>query len=483
MKSPFWTGLLRPAGLYGSIFTLVSGSTAALALAYLVRPILTRLYTPEAFGVLGFFLSLVAILTAGASGRYDDALMLPADDRDARTLRRLASLLTLIVALACVPLVIWRAEVAALFGDPEIAPYLTVVPLAVAITGGVRIVDRWLTRARRFGTLSRLRVAGAGVRVPVQLGGGIWGTPWGLIGGALIDRLMWPLFLAVDARRHTGPDERSSPQADRIRAVAARYRRFPLYSAPAALLSTSSSQLPALVLLYFFDARVVGFFSQSFGLLMVPIALVGGSVGQVYFSHAAEARRRGTLARLTESVFRRLVMIGLFPTLALIAVGPNAVAFVLGEAFREAGVYARLLAPALFFVFASSPLSSLFDVMERQRANLAFNASVFAGRVVALLVGGFAGDARLTVGLFGLVSAVLWTVHTAWMVRLGGVPLRRVAAPLARYLACAVVPFGLLLLPVVQTSSPALATLAAAAATLLYFGLAFLVEYRLEDRG
>ena len=38
----------------------MTGTVAAQGLAYLARPLLTRLFTPEAFGVLGFYLASLA---------------------------------------------------------------------------------------------------------------------------------------------------------------------------------------------------------------------------------------------------------------------------------------------------------------------------------------------------------------------------------------------------------------------------------------
>src|SRR5690606_32485593 len=74
------------------VLTLVGGAAAAQALVFATRPVLTRLFTPDDFGVLTVFVTLVAVLGTVASGRYEDALMLPEDDGEAAHVLSLALL-------------------------------------------------------------------------------------------------------------------------------------------------------------------------------------------------------------------------------------------------------------------------------------------------------------------------------------------------------------------------------------------------------
>ncbi len=60
-----------------NILTLMTGSTIAQAIPIAISPILTRLYTPEDFGVLALFTSLVTIFSVISTGRYEFAIMLP----------------------------------------------------------------------------------------------------------------------------------------------------------------------------------------------------------------------------------------------------------------------------------------------------------------------------------------------------------------------------------------------------------------------
>ena len=62
---------------------LAGGAVAGQAIIVAASPILTRLYSPEDFGVLAVFASLLSILSIVASLRYQLAIPLPKTDEEA----------------------------------------------------------------------------------------------------------------------------------------------------------------------------------------------------------------------------------------------------------------------------------------------------------------------------------------------------------------------------------------------------------------
>ena len=61
----------------------MTGTSLAQAIPIIISPILTRIYTPEDFGLLALFLSITNIIGSVANGRYELAIMLPKEDEDA----------------------------------------------------------------------------------------------------------------------------------------------------------------------------------------------------------------------------------------------------------------------------------------------------------------------------------------------------------------------------------------------------------------
>jgi O-antigen/teichoic acid export membrane protein len=163
-------------------------------------------------------------------------------------------------------------------------------------------------------------------------------------------------------------------------------------------------------------------------------------VAQVYFVKAARSRSEGGLDALTQRVFYRLFELGLFPMIIVLIAGPDVIKFVLGPDWETAGTYAQWLAVWLLFLFVSSPLTRLFDVLERLKANLVFNVLLFGSRIVVLVVAGNLGDPLLAIGLYGGVSAVLYGGLLAWLLVLAGVRIGHSVRFMARCLAISVLP-------------------------------------------
>ena len=61
-------------------------------------------------------------------------------------------------------------------------------------------------------------------------------------------------------------------------------------------------------------------------------------------------------------------------------------AFVFGEPWREAGVYAQILIPALFLRFIANPLSFMIYIAEKQVWNFVCMVALFAMILGSLLV-------------------------------------------------------------------------------------------------
>jgi O-antigen/teichoic acid export membrane protein len=213
-----------------------------------------------------------------------------------------------------------------------------------------------------------------------------------------------------------------------------RYRKFPLVSSWSGLMNTLSIQLPVMLLSRFFSQATVGYYSFGLRVVALPMALMGQAVSQVFYQRASEARSQGTLHLVVQNTYARLVNLGLFPLLVLGLIGPELFGIVFGPEWTEAGVYAQILSLWRFVTFLGSPLSTLINVLERQEVGLGFNIVLLASRALALIAGGWLGDARLALALYAGSGLVLWAWMVGWLLRASGASLGQAAQATARNL-------------------------------------------------
>ena len=400
-SSPFATDVLK----------LVTGTTIAQIIAILASPILTRLYGPEAFGFFALFTSITAIVGVIACMRYELAIMLPRDDGEAVNLLALCFLMVAIISsLTGIGLFFGGSVLLTLLQAPDLAPYLWLVPPFVFVSGVFLALNYWNSRTRLFGRLSIARITQAVTTTGTQLGAGLSGYVSGgsLIGASLAGSIVSTGVLGGQIwRDDRALLKRCVSWRGMINGLK-RYKRFPMIDSSSALLNTVSWQLPALLLSAFFSPVIVGFYALGMRVLHTPMSFIGSSIAQVFFQRAAEARRAGNLGTLVENVFRVLVLIGLFPLLVLTVIGGDIFIVVFGEVWQEAGIYVQILGIWTFIWFISSPLSTLYIVLEKQDFGLKYNIANLTTRLVSLIIGGLMGSVYVALGLFAISGILVY---------------------------------------------------------------------------
>jgi O-antigen/teichoic acid export membrane protein len=415
----------------------MSGSVFAQMVLVLASPILTRLYPPEEFGLFALYGAILSILGVCSCGRYEMAIVLPKEEREAANLLGLSVLVCFSASLFFLALVPIRgAGWALLLKAPRLAPWLWLLPFHLFFTGAFLALNYWGTRQRQFKRLAGRQIMQSTVTIGAQLGSG-WIFPsfgGGLILGHFLGqaaatlRLAWQTFR--DDWGHVRPHLSFREQTELLK----KYKDFPLFSTWASFVNTLSTMLPAMVLGYYFNPAIVGFYALGHRVLSLPLGIIGRSLSQVFYPHATEADGEGKLADVTISMFGQLLALGLVPFLLLTIAAPDGFVLIFGSAWREAGEYVRWLAVWILFVFMSSPLSSIYMIARKQRLLLAVNLLLLSSRFISLVVGGRSGSATLTIALYGVTGTLFYFMNLLIIMRLAKVSVSHVYASLYRHI-------------------------------------------------
>jgi len=420
-----------------NVLKLTSGSVFAQGLGIFVTPILTHLFAPEAFGVAALFISITAFFVVSACLRYELAIMLPKTDEEAANLLGISVFFALVISAITVLVVFFADDIITnLLNAPKLKQYLWMIPIAVLANGLFLAFNCWNSRTKHFGRLSIARVLRSLTCQATKLGAGFAGFVSGgmLIVGDVLGYLVSTSILGNQIWREDRRLFKNNIRWQKMIAALKWYKDFPIYSTWSALLSVASQQLPIFFLAYFFSPKIVGFFALGRQVLNLPMNFIGQAIGQVFFQKASEAKHQGQLDRVVGEVFKRMVSLGMFPFLLLILLGKDLFSFIFGSQWTEAGVYMQILSLWIFFVFISSPLSTLFSVLEAQREDLIFNTLLFLSRAIVLWVGGLSGNPRITVGLFSIIGAIGYCWMSFWILHKAKASLGRSLLTLSQYL-------------------------------------------------
>jgi O-antigen/teichoic acid export membrane protein len=403
------------------------GTLLGQGIVVIASPVLTRLFSPDDFGVFGVYVSLLGIFSVVASLRYQLSIPFPEKEEEAANLLALSLVIVLFMSVI-ISLAVWlfNLQIVNAMKVPALRPYLWLLPLGVAMVGSYQVFNFWCVRKQAFGRIAQTKVSQGLSSVLIQIGlGALKFSPIGLLVGHIVGQAAGTTTLAVLAWK----SDRGALKTISIKEMSCmglRFRRFPLFSSWSGVLNNLSVQLPVLMLSYYFGPLTTGLYALGHRVLTLPMRFVGQAASQVFFSEAVDANRKGSLAVTTKRIFERLVQIAVPGFLIIGFSAPGLFTLAFGQQWREAGDYAQWLTPWLFVVFVCSPLSILPSIREKQGKEAVFNLVLLISRIGAIATGGMLQSARISIGSFAVVSTVCWLCFMLWVLGLSGNSPRRV---------------------------------------------------------
>ncbi|HEX6016229.1 MAG TPA: oligosaccharide flippase family protein, partial [Geminicoccaceae bacterium] len=349
---------------------LSSGTLLGQLLLVASSPTLTRLYGPEAFGVLAVFTALSAVLGMAAAMRYEFAVPV-APEAEVPGLvwvgLAAAALLALLTALG-----VWVAGpwLAALTATPALAPLLWLLPGVVLLNGLALPLGYWSIRRGTVRVNAANRLIYTGGQVVPQLalgfaGGGAGALVLGYAAGSVaqLAHLLWTLPAA----------QRAQLAAVRLRELwplARRHWHYPAYSAPSALLQAGTQLAPAVLLAALYGPAAAGWFGLGQRVVGLPTKLLANAASQVFIGEAPRLGDDAAVQRLFLRSTGGFALLGLAGLAPVALVGPALFALVFGEDWRAAGTMAALLVPQHLARFVVVPVSQTLNLYRRQDLHL-----------------------------------------------------------------------------------------------------------------
>ncbi len=341
----------------------MTGTGIAQAIPIAIIPILTRMFSPEDFGLLALYAACVSILGVVATGRYEIAIMLPKDDEDARLLLQLSMLFALFVSLLIsIPISIWNAQIAHFLGNEDIAVWLYLVPVSVLFTGIYQALTYWNNRQKKFINTAVSRVNQSLFQGFAQTLLGFLQVSGGLIWGQFIGIVSGSIYLLKKDRNYKSLIRKS--KINSIQKQGIKYHKFPTYGVWGALCDAGAVQMPVILLTKFYSNSVTGMFSLTFRVLNMPTSIISSAIAQVLFQKVVEISQTEPekLNLYIIKMFLLLFVIYLPAVPILFIWGENLFSIIFGNEWSQAGVYAGYLVIAIAVRFAVSPLSAVLGL-------------------------------------------------------------------------------------------------------------------------
>jgi len=418
----FLTRFLKPKSEFSrNVLTLVTGTTIAQSIPIAVSPILTRIYSPDDFGVFALYSTLVVLSSVIVTGRYELAIVLPKKDEDAKNIVVLCLLLVLGVSLVLfLFFLLYGDSIGDLLNSPKLSSWLYFAPLSIFCVGIYQTFSYWNNRKSKFELISRSKVLQSSSSAFMNICFGLGAvTNGGLIFANIGAQFFSALYLMKNSV--TSAFFKQSKFSNlKILALAKKYAIFPKVNMAHAYINESKHFIFNMLLVKLLNSFLLGQFYLVNRILLMPSNLIGGAVSQALYKMASD--KFNNKVDFSEDVLKvivKLFAMALVPFIIIVLFGSKLFVLVFGEDWAISGTLARSFSLFILFHFIVSPISVVPLIVNKQRAAFNWNLAGCLLYISSFIFGFFIfNDLSLALFTMSCVMAVYFILNIFWVYKI-----------------------------------------------------------------
>lgn len=404
---------LKEGSFTKNVLMITGGTVFAQGLSIVLSPVITRIYTPEDYGILTIYVAILGMINLLGALSYDSAIPIADDDEKAFSVLILCLSILLVVTVVLILVLNISGEYfLGLFKAEQILEYAYFIPIGFFLTGLYTVVSKWAFRKRDYRSITITKysqsLVGNGTKISYRL---VNSGSAGLILGNVLSQSAGILTLI---KPHVPEFKKLMGKVNHqeLIALSKRYIRFPLYTAPGLFVLSVSGQLPTIFMSSLYGANIVGLYGLARSITFLPMTVIGKSVQDVFYGEAANIGKTNParIKDLSNKLLKKLMILGGIPMLTLVLFGPLLFSIVFGIDWEMAGVFARLLSIEVFFHFIFHPISTVFSIFEQQKKSFIIYVSKLA---LVLIVFGIAKVLNLESSITVLIHSVSMAIVEA----------------------------------------------------------------------
>ena len=349
----------RNSSFVRNSLTLIFGTALAQLIPILLQPLLRRSYSPEQFGLISVYLTLVGMFAAISNFKYESAIVIPKEKKEADHLVAMGLILSFLmsVILFVVMYLIQDTWTAFLKIDSTHIWFFYFIPMSVFFVSGFKCLNMYLIRNNAFKKSSQNKILRRSSEGFTQGVLGLYHNPHGLFSGMILGDLV--NFSASLIQSIKLGFKLNLTHIKEIINTAKKHWKFPVYHAIPSLLNTISLTLPVLIINEFYGEYQTGQYDLSRLILSLPMALISISLSQVYLQNmAGKIQKSQSIIKLFNKTSLFLFLISLPIIFVVYFFAEPIFDMFFGSQWQDAAKMTSLLVFSQALKFIVSPLSA-----------------------------------------------------------------------------------------------------------------------------
>ena len=396
------------------------GNLGTQLLIFIAYALFARFFEMIDIGVYTVFISLSILLAVPSTGRYELAIMLPKQNKEAQGLLKLAlslsALFSLLVwfLLYSIPLQTYISRLA------KIEELILWLPAGIFLMASFQSFIIYHNSKGEF----KLNAVMKTIQAALMLGLSFAYTHFfafssftlviAWITSQSVINMLYTILLLTDKIKHRFED---------LKGLMLEYKRYPTVSLPSNFINTFSIELPNYFIPAFWGAGVQTLYAYGARVAGMPRNFIGSAIGDVFFKRSSDLaiNEPQNLVKHLRKVSLMLIAFSAFIYISGILLADILFPLVFGADYMDAVPYFRWLALASIFLFVQSPISTISDVINRLDAPLIFNLVSILIKIGVLVWAGYrlANPVHMIM-LYSISTALLalfWIVYLQYLTK------------------------------------------------------------------
>ena len=363
----------KKSEFFSNVLKLFGGNAIAQFISLVTVPIITRLYSPETYGIFGLFTAITGVLGSLVCLQYNRAIVLAETDEDAINISFLCLILSLFFSVGTILIILsFEDDIIRLLGAKESSVWLYFLPVIVLSNGLFLFLQSINIRDKFFGKISKSRIidalTGRGSAIGLASFGVI--SPLGLVSGSLIGTVAKTLFLLKSSSYFLVKNS-CNISIKKAFNLAKIYRRFPFFLSWAGLLFALNFAIPVWMISYYFSAEYAGQYALVHGILLRPSSLISEAISQPYYQKISrQTVNKEYVHSITKNLMKRLVPGAILLYGVVFLVAPFIFPVIFGESWQLSGKIAQILALYMAVRFCTKSIIMFFSAFRLQHIEL-----------------------------------------------------------------------------------------------------------------
>lgn len=369
-----------------NIVRMVGARVLSQLIPILLSPLLTRIYTPQEFGVFEVYLTVVSIAGIISNGRYALSILLPKKDEESHVLALFSTLLTAIFTLVFfIVIYIFKDSFFSLLNIESIKQYLPLLSINILFFGICEIFFILELREKKYKKLALNVIVHSTVMIICRLIFGYMNMgSYGLILSYLIGYIVSASLLLYKFRLIIT----FNFFKEKVQNLAKQYINFPRFSLMSDGMQNLTNSFPSILLNKYFGSSSAGYFSLSDKILGSPLWFVTSSVGDVYRQEATEQFRIiGSCKNIFIKTVKSLFFLGILPFLFIFFIIPLLIPFIFGSDWAMTGIFVKIFSFMYFTSFLTNPILYTVNILNKQKYSVIFQIMKLASILIAFVIG------------------------------------------------------------------------------------------------